>query len=242
MNLSEYNFGNSSRRYESFRNRSVAPVRSLQETASLLDISPSAKTSVRGGIPWPEILRRLEEGNIDDEIKGNSGLALRYRISRFELSGVPYQQIFIEDAENIKFHLGATVDLSSMGLKYQLRTRGFQSDPQQRHPDMYARKFIGDALRIYQERWGIIPTHFTGEWEYGLSDNLETFYNNFKKTHDPVEAAKKTWTGIVMMEDHGFTDITTADIKIEPYKILGKSMDPTIVRPDKVEAIFWRKR
>lgn len=193
-----------------------------------------------GGIPWDEIMNRVDiDPDSDDElptVTGMSGQLLHYDIGEYEEADQRRVCINIEDAASSCFYLDASVGMAKGDLVFRFNTKGYQNDPDRKHPDLYAARFVGKALQFFEERWGVVPTHFTGSWshEEGHSDNFELFKKHYTAAEtrgDSVFAARNTWSGKIMEEQYGFNDITRNDITV---RVSGGV-------PYSVKYTFWRQ-
>lgn len=180
-----------------------------------------------GGIPWDEIFDKSDRGKNEGEVKGGSGRALKYAVGEYSLDGKPRVKIHVWDASNDAMRLRATTGVTTQDFKLALVTRGFNGIPGLRHPDFHAGEFVGDALKFFDERWGIIPSHFIGIWlkRSSPSDNYLQFMTSLSETEDPVIAAQNTWSGKIVGE-HGYTNIGIRDIYIRPKQITAKFWKP----------------
>ena len=112
------------------------------------------------------------------------------------------RSISIEDASDPRFHLSAVVDVLG-SLHLDLYPRRFPQG--ERHPDLYAAKFIENALR-YFKRKGVVIHDFIASWERG-GTNFEEFMGAHERQQgDEKGAAAQTWSARTMAK-HGFTNI-----------------------------------
>lgn len=181
----------------------------------------------KGGIPWDKIFDNVEkEKKPSGRVNGDSGLSLAYEVMEEGLK----LRFSVRDAYDPIIYLKARAHLRDGNFGLNLRTRGYHDNPNLRHPDMHAREFVGDSLRIFRERYNFIPTHFIGKWFDRLNhrDNFDTFMRHLKNGTGVVVAAKQTWTAKAL-EIHNFTDIQKKDINID-------------VKEGLVTATFWSRR
>jgi len=109
------------------------------------------------------------------------------------------------------YRLMAEVDPNTDILQLNVQTLNPKVSDK-RHPDLYASKFVEVAVDYFRSQ-GIHIKHFLGEWKEG-GVNYFQFFENLKKTGDPIPSARQTWTGHVIGRV-GFTKIPEDSIVIE---------------------------
>lgn len=112
------------------------------------------------------------------------------------------RSIGIEDTSDPRFHLSADVDVLG-SLHLDLYPRRFPRG--ERHPDLYAAKFIEDALR-YFKRKGVVIHSFIASWERGGTNFEEFMSAHDRQQGDEKGAAAQTWSARTMAK-YGFTNI-----------------------------------
>lgn len=165
----------------------------------------------RGGLSLDEIFDRTDSGEPEGIIRGLSGRLLRYSVREQE-----YDADFSVRDDKLDFYLETSVNLTGENFSHRLRTRGFQGNPNKRHPDFFAGEFVGDSLRIIRGRYGVAPTHFVGSLhgEQGISDVYDEFMRHYSVNKDKVGAVGKTWIAR-RLTPHGFSQISPADVMVE---------------------------
>jgi len=107
-------------------------------------------------------------------IAGFSGLSnFRYEISDRLISLIDV------DNENLEFQ--AAVGNLLNDITFNIHTKGFRGNPNQKHPDLYGMRL---AVAAYQYFWsqGIQIDQFVAVWAEGESpENLEAYYRKFGK-------------------------------------------------------------
>lgn len=169
------------------------------------------------GIPFVEIFSRINNGKNGDEIVGGSGRRLCYRLSR----GRRLLNFQVFDLDDLYYALESTLDMSDSVIGFSLNTKIKPSDiqfgiGQTRHPDLFARKFIGVALEFFENlgyRINCCKAYWVNEEMEEYADNYHSFMNAFRRTGNKAESARLTWTGRALAE-YGFTAITDDDVHI----------------------------
>jgi len=176
----------------------------------------------KGGIDFSSLLAPIEKAEdsiVGKEIKGASGGELILYANSLQLLVGEKEGLWKKTSKSN--WLGASI-LGSYGeatLCFGLKSKKvigmaegaeypiYSSDS--RHPDLYAKKFIGVALAYFDAR-GIKIDSIMGRWEKG-GDNYNQYRAALAGIKDPnssqkVAAAKETWSGKTFMA-YGFTDV-----------------------------------
>lgn len=180
-----------------------------------------------GPIPWAEVWKKVGKGKNEGVIPTTSGLLLRFKVGIFEETeektriGQKFHQIRVEDLFDHRFQMGMRVYIPDNTLMLNMHTRGFLDDTEQRHPTMFASRFVPLALGFLRDYWQIEPSRFVGHWKYesdGIpSDNLTTFNKYFASTKDPIFSANQTWSAGVM-RDNGFDGASHVLVRRLPHQ------------------------
>lgn len=116
-----------------------------------------------------------------------------------------------------KERFGLAADMSTDGyMTLSLRTQIGDEKSRVRHPDMFAKQFVGFAIHNFERR-GIVMNGIYGKWNKD-SDNYKSFYEEYDIAKDKVQAAKNTWTSDVV-GFYGFTEIKEENIHIDDTSI-----------------------
>lgn len=167
-------------------------------------------------------------------VKGASGkTTLRYEFDATDDKEA--YSVKIVDYDNPD--LGIKAGVMMRNLSFSVFTRGYQGNPDRRHPDFYAKKL---ALRMYNYfvDQGVEINALKGTWIEGQGDtNLEAFDRNLLE-YEPMieqglisreEALKKsalnTWTG-QLAQELGFSEVDT----VKTYRIKGKEAKRVVFR------------
>ena len=143
------------------------------------------------GIPRAELQKHGER-----IITGGSGLTLHLIVHP--------QEILISASDGLGLH-AFLYDYNTIGLS--LHTKGYENDPKRRHPDLFAKEFIGEAIACLC-KYNAHIRRVKGVWQkYNLqeSDNARQFLallpeleKTMSQKEAEEEAAKRTWTGGVV--------------------------------------------
>ncbi|MBI2031583.1 MAG: hypothetical protein HYT08_03110 [Candidatus Levybacteria bacterium] len=160
------------------------------------------------GISLEAIIERYRtKGKCTGVIRGGSGSELQYTVGSDMLSvrDVGYPDRFM------------SVQVVSEIVNFNIRTRTspldvYEDNPQDVHPDMYAKKFIVFALTYLSDN-NIFISGCKGTWAPN-SINLQIFQDEMSVHGDPVRAAKETWTGKLFAE-LGYSEIKLEEIGAE---------------------------
>lgn len=121
----------------------------------------------------------------------------------------------VEDATYPRFHLSAVVDVLGT-LNLDLYPRLYHKG--ERHPDLYAAKFIAMAL-AYFERKRMAINGFFASWEKGGTNYEEFMQAHKKEGRNKIEAAAQTWSARTMAR-HGFTVVERVAISEDGEKVV----------------------
>jgi len=157
------------------------------------------------GIPFEKIDQLYKERRKKGKILSGSGRILICKIDKHSFG--------IYDSKLQERTMSAAVDDGI--ITFNLQTKNSDRDmrqefPWERHPDMFAKKFVGMALQYFGDKRIEIDT-CRGSWGF-LSENLRAYRRELKKSGDKVKAAKSTWSGQTFM-GYGFTQIEEKDIE-----------------------------
>jgi len=149
-------------------------------------------------------------------VPGESGIPLDDLEISFEgdVCGGSGKQLFcLIDSDTIvifdkaAFKLTLSANVISEILFVGVRSRDKETG--ERHPDLFAKKFIGWAV-AYFENQGHLINRFMGNWTRGegkySSTNFDAYQAGRKSGMNPAEAAMSTWTGKTVAE-LGFTEV-----------------------------------
>lgn len=158
------------------------------------------------GIHFEEVFKNYTQGKIRGIITSGSGASINYKVAKDEL--------YVEDfAFADRFmHARAEGEVAKFSLQTKtspldvIITRGF---PWQRHPDMFAKKFVGVALEYFKSN-GIEITICKAVW-YLNSDNHKAYTQELAIDNDKVRAAKATPSGQIFVS-YGYNRINLEDI------------------------------
>lgn len=155
------------------------------------------------------VLRGVSESIFDQLqssgfVEGNSG--------RSVLSYVVCPcSICISDVWDSDFYFFA--ELEEGILKLDIKNKGYNGDPLQKHPDIYPRDLLHKSIEFFEKqgrRIQVIKGHWVNEDEY--SDNYDSYRRYLKSLkrevvlEDRKQAAFQTWTG-QRAQELGFTKI-----------------------------------
>lgn len=161
------------------------------------------------GIPFKDLL-----ANTRGIVRGGSGRFLRY--------GIKDSSIDIEDEEFSGYGLFAEVNRNI--FKASVFTRRYMTG--ERHPDLFARKFLIFAYEYFiANGYDInrIATYWTASVDKFTSINFDQYSEAFAKGFSSEDAARSTWSGRLAGEI-GFTEVEQI----------------TIDKANGIEAIFKR--
>jgi hypothetical protein len=163
------------------------------------------------GIPFEKIDQFYKEKRKKGKILSGSGRTLVCEIYKnsFGICDSKFQERTMSALVNDGV---VTFDLRTKKSDRDMR----QKFPWERHPDMFAKKFVGMALQYFGDK-GIEINTCRGSWG-SFSDNLRAYNHELKKSGDKVKAAKSTWSGQAFIE-YGFTQIEEKDIEENEYYI-----------------------
>jgi len=162
------------------------------------------------GIPFKTVFDNYVHKINDGEIIGGSGANLSYAIERGLL--------YVEDSVFGDRFMHAYVEDGF--AQFNIRTKTSPLDtirhefPWPRHPDMFAKKFIGVALEHFKND-GIEIIGCIGVWEPN-SDNHAIYTRELAVDGNRLRAAKAT-ASAKMFAAHGFNKITSNEIKHVPF-------------------------
>jgi hypothetical protein len=133
------------------------------------------------GVNFDEIIERAKKGERIGTVTSASGKNLGYILDEGHIS--------VSDLENEYFMLSAswadeTVEFALASTKIQSR---------EKHPDMYAGKFVEFALSYFESQGKTVREIFD-VWE-PPSDNYKGFCNARNYWDNDFKAAKQTWSG-----------------------------------------------
>jgi len=160
-----------------------------------------------------------------DKVKSGSGRELNVDVTE--------KSIIINDVLDNYYHLQALFNHSDSSLSFGIYTKVKAKDKKDiltikgRHPDFFAKHFITTALE-YFSNIGVQIEQCKGNWPPG-EGNYRKFMKLFKSGVDPVECAKRTWTGQQFILN-GFGQIARENIF--PLEITNK--------PASITASFYR--
>lgn len=161
----------------------------------------------RAGIPFEEIFNFSRNGEKEGIVTGGSGRRLQYRIedSLISIFDTKFgdRQMYAR-VEKRKARFGLTTKISQMDYNKEF--------PWTKHPDMFAKKFVGFALQYFRDMK--IPVDICcGIWA-PQSDNYKSYIKELEQSGDQVRAAMNTWSGQVFI-GYGYSEICEKDIKEE---------------------------
>jgi hypothetical protein len=128
--------------------------------------------------------------------------------------GVNPGDIFAHDTRNKKLRLYATLAMDGT-LNLNLQSRTVEGSKIILHPDLFAARFVGFALRNF-ELSGETVTGLMGLW-FPDSVNYDAFHDALATTGDTVLAAQTTWTGRIAAQ-YGFTKIERGNVLVVDAK------------------------
>lgn len=166
------------------------------------------------GIPFDELLARVEDGKWKGIFTSGSGRTLHYIITSRTISIQEDDQYWLNafaDEGNVTFDL----------LTNRKRITPSGEERREPHPDMYAKEFIRFSLKHYED-CGIYIQGIQSIWEHpsnNYSDNYTKFMKEYALHHDKVNAAKVTWSGRTFAS-FGFSQLREVDVVMGDY--LGK--------------------
>lgn len=168
-----------------------------------------------GGIPKDIFYKKIPYK--EDQLVARSGQIFRVsfeenliKILPAELGNIPDQYLFL-----------AWIDKGA--LVFSAFTKNKDGV---RHPDMYAKELLIEALAFFERNRGIQIKIIRGRWwppdKHNMGVNYESFLaflgGNTNQGKDRlIDAARETWTGRTAME-LGFVNIDGEKIKIIKYK------------------------
>lgn len=115
----------------------------------------------------------------------------------------------VSDFDDKNLYLQAHLSTDGL-LTMALRTHS-AVNPEEKHPDMFASRFIELIFRYFANRGREIEC-FLAQWGTN-SDNYSQFMDVFQRSNDKVLAAKSTWSGEIIAK-HGLTEIRPEDILV----------------------------
>lgn len=175
------------------------------------------------GIPFGHVFGEIDLGLSRGDILGGSGRELEWNLDNS--SG--FVCFSIIDERNSHYQLSAVVSERPGQARFILFTKTKGSG---RHPDMYAKKFIGVALNLFDDL-GIEITHCLGDWYRGQTRIFDEFTDAFNSSQSKSLSAKETWAGRAFGE-YGFTEIIEDDVVFFRSKKTGEIVQ--------INAIFWK--
>ena len=118
------------------------------------------------------------------------------------------KEIYIGEVDPSIFRMFAHVARGILTLDLKTKDIAFSERPQ-RHPDLYAERFVNLALRHFQNCQTPV-NFFRGDWKPG-TDNFNSFMEAVALGQDNVTAARNTWSGKTLGK-HGFSKISAENI------------------------------
>ena len=152
------------------------------------------------GIPFDALFTRAQSGERSGTFISGSNRKLDYLVMEDNIS--------IADPEGEIYIMAALVQEGV--ASFAMHTKN-PENPDERHRDMYAAKFVGIALDYFKSRGHNIQ-HCIDSWQPG-TDTHKDFFDEYGKTGDKVSAAKSNWAGRTYMSN-GFTEINESVINI----------------------------
>lgn len=151
-----------------------------------MEVQPYPYIPGEKGIPFEEIFSNFRNGVKAGSIQAGSGAELRYEIDT--------KLLFIQDRQYVDRLMGASVEEGV--AKFEIQTRRSDLDiirmnfPWERHPDMYASRFIGVALAFFEQNGEKVEACW-GYWK-PRGFNHQQFEEQLRVTGDLKTAALST--------------------------------------------------
>lgn len=160
----------------------------------------------KAGIPFEKIFKLQKEGRIAGIVDSGSGKKLNFRVEE--------NLIEIRDAEFQYRYMRARVEDRAVNFSLYttyLNKKSIEDFPWERHPDLFADRFVGIALQYFEDRQ--VKIEICRDTWMPDSDNFIAYREELNRSGDKVKAAKNTWSGKIYAK-YGFSEIGEKDIKL----------------------------